>query len=123
MSDTTDTTVASETSQETAKDTSKDNDTSRSKRRGIVGPHNMKGLFHSFQRREGRKSHKSRSTSLKVFAHQLAETGNDEEREIALKWLANKAGAQVKKEKELRQKNKGATLVAIRLASKNARRK
>lgn len=116
MTDTTNVAVVPEATQEVAKD----NDSSRSKRRGVVGPHNMKGLFHSFQRREGRKS---RGTSLKVFAHQIAESGNDEEREIALKWIANKAGALVKKEKELRQKNKGATLVAIRLASKNARGK
>jgi hypothetical protein len=87
--------------------------------RGEVGPHNIKGLFHSFQRREGRKS---RHVSLKTFAHQLAENGNDEERDIALKWIANKAGALKKKEQEQRQKNKGAALIAIRQASKNAHR-
>lgn len=82
-------------------------------------PSSIKSLYHSFQRQEGRKS---RGLGLKAFAHQLAENGSDEEKEIALKWLANKSGALEKKEREERQKNKGDQLVAIRQATKNAHR-
>lgn len=87
--------------------------------KGEVGPHNIKGLFHSFQRREKRHS---RGVSLKTFAHQTAEGGTDEEKIIALDWLKNKSGALVKKEKAARQTAKGALLTAIRLASKQAKR-
>lgn len=115
MTDTDNTTVVSEP----VKEAKKDNANPRRGGRGEVGPHNIKGLFHSFQRREGRKA---REVSLKEFAHQLAENGNDEERAIALKWIANKSGALKKKEREERQKNKGGTLSLIRQATKNAKR-
>ena len=82
-------------------------------------PSSLKTLYHTFQQQEGRKA---RGIGLKAFAHQLAENGSDEEKEVALKWLANKSGAQEKKERAERQKNKGAQLVAIRQATKNAHR-
>lgn len=87
--------------------------------RGDVGPHNIKGLYHSFIRHEGRKTP---SLSLRAFAHSLAENGSDEEKEIALSWIANKAGALEKKQRADRQKNKGASLAAIALATKQSRR-
>lgn len=87
--------------------------------RGIVGPHNIKGMFHAFQRREARKAN---GVSLKDFAHQTAENGSDEEKQIALTWLANKSGVSTKRDRAARQKNKGSQLIAIRLASKNAKR-
>lgn len=94
--------------------------TRRNSSRGSVGEHNIKGLYHSFQRREGRKV---RDLSLKDFAHQLAENGSDEEKLIALSWIANKTGALEKKQREERQKNKGFELATIRQATKNAKRK
>jgi len=56
--------------------------------RGELGPHNLKGLYHSFRRKEGRKA---RHISLKSFAHTVAENGTDEEKTIALTWFKNKA--------------------------------
>jgi hypothetical protein len=88
--------------------------------RGEVGPHNIKGLYHSFQRREGRKS---RGITLQAFAHMIAENGNDEEKVVALTWISNKSGLLKKKEREQRQKNKGAELAAIRQASKTKKGK
>jgi len=50
----------------------------------------MKGLYHSFQRSEGRKA---KCVSLKAFANKLAEDekATEEEKSLALKWLKNKA--------------------------------
>src|SRR5208282_6081270 len=113
------TTEASSTPVATPVEDKKENANPHRGGRGDVGPHNIKGLFHSFQRREKRHS---RGVSLKAFAHQTAESGTDEEKIVALDWLKNKAGALVKKDKAARLTAKGATLVAIRLASHNAHR-
>lgn len=115
----TETTEAVSTPLATPPEPKKENADPHRGRRGEVGPHNIKGLFHSFQRREKRHS---RGVSLKAFAHQTAENGTDEEKIVALDWLKNKAGALVKKDKAARQTAKGSTLAAIRLASKQARK-
>lgn len=88
-------------------------------KRGEVGPHNIKGLFHSFLR-QGRKNN---GITLKDFARKvLAENVIPEEVELVEQWLDRKQGKDKKDDRARRQKNKGATLAAIRLASKNARR-
>lgn len=56
--------------------------------RGEIGPPSMKSIFRSFRRRDGRKA---KRISMKQFCHQLAETGTDEEKIIALDWFKNKA--------------------------------
>ena len=87
--------------------------------RGEVGPHNFKGLFHSFQRREGRKS---RGVSLKTFAHQTAENGTDEEKVLALDWIKRKVEKGCKADREKRKTEKGPLNRTIALATKNAKR-
>lgn len=71
-----------------ATEETKKNESPRRGARGEVGAHNMKGLWHSFQRKEGRKA---KRVSMKTFAHQIAETGTDEEKVIALDWFKHKA--------------------------------
>jgi len=66
------------------------NESARRGSRGEIGAHNMKGLWHSFQHKEGRKA---KRMSMKTFAHQVAESGTDEEKIIALDWFKNKAEA------------------------------
>lgn len=63
--------------------------------RGEVGPHNVKGLYHSFQRREGRKA---KHIPLKKFAHSMVEENNElglkateEEQVVVLDWFKSKA--------------------------------
>ena len=68
----------------------KKNESSRRGSRGEVGPHNMKGLWHSFQTKEGRKA---KRISMKVWAHQMAENGTEEEKIIVLDWFKHKAEA------------------------------
>lgn len=66
------------------------NESKRRGGRGEIGPHNIKGLYHSFQRSQGRKASR---VSMKEFAHNLAEDekATEEEKGICLKWFKNKA--------------------------------
>lgn len=117
---TTDTASAKvETTEAVSTTTESKQDTTRRGPRGDVGPHNVKGLYHSFLR-QGRKNH---GVSLKDFARRVvADNVIPEEVELVKAWFFCKRGDNEKAAKALREKNKGATLAAIRLASKNARR-
>lgn len=101
-----------------AKPTSK-NESKHRGDRGEVGPHNMKGIYHSFKRREGRKA---RGVPLKSFAHLIAETGTEEEKEVALKWLKTKAERGCRADRERRKTEKGSLNKTIAQATKNAKR-
>ena len=60
-----------------------------------VPPHNVKALFHSFKRREGRKV---KHISMKTWAHAMVEENNElglkpteEEQVLVLQWFKDKA--------------------------------
>lgn len=72
----------------------------------------LKDLYH-------RSLHKG---SLKSFARKLLKDGSESDKALVRDWFAHKGGSLEKKAKTEREKTKGNTLAAIRLASKNARR-
>jgi len=69
------------------------------------------------------RKNKSGFSSLKTYVKSLIESADETLKKLAENWVAEKHGYSEKVAKDLRFKNKGSTLAAIRQASKNARKK